>query len=214
MIAFLATLLLAIQIAPDARQFLAEGENAYFILKPGHRLKLEGSEHGARVTLDVTVLDETRVVDGVTTRVVEERESKNGALIEVSRNYLAFDPATRNVYYFGEDVDIYKSGRIVGHEGAWLSGVGGARYGLMMPGDPKVGMKYYQEQAPGVAMDRAEIVSLSDRLTTPSGTFTGCLRAKETTPLEKGAVEYKVYAPGVGLIKDGDLVLISRTPAP
>ena len=44
------------------------------------------------------------------------------------------------------------------HKGAWLADKNdknGAKAGLMMPGKPKVGMKYYQEIAPGVAMDRA-----------------------------------------------------------
>lgn len=77
--------------------------------------------HGA-ATLVVTVLSETQVVDGVRTRVVEERESKKGALIEISRNHVAIDSASGDLYYFGEDVDIYKRGKVVGHEGAWLSG--------------------------------------------------------------------------------------------
>jgi hypothetical protein len=35
------------------------------------------------------------------------------------------------------------------------------------------------------------------------------LKTLETTPLEKLAREHKVYAPGVGLVKDGDLELVS-----
>ena len=48
------------------------GRNQYFVLEPGFQLVLEGD--GARV--QITVLDETKVVGGVTTRVVEEREWK------------------------------------------------------------------------------------------------------------------------------------------
>ncbi len=59
-------------------------------------------------------------------------------------------------------------------------------------------------------MDRAEIVSLTDKLTTPAGAFERCLRSKETTPLEKLASEYKIYAPGIGLVKDGDLELVAH----
>jgi hypothetical protein len=40
-----------------------------------------------------------------------------------------------------------------------------------MHGTPKLGMKYYQEIASRVAMDRAEIVSLNDTCKTPAGTF-------------------------------------------
>jgi hypothetical protein len=194
--------------AVDKKDLVSSGSNTYFRLEPGYQLKLEGREGSSRVTLVITVLDETRIVDGIETRIVEERESKNGKLVEVSRNYFAFNTADRSVYYFGEEVDIYKNGKIVDHEGAWESGKNGARFGLMIPGQIVLGARYYQEIAPGVAMDRAEIVSVDDSLKTPAGEFRGCLKTRETSPLEKGAKESKWYAPGVGLIKDSSLLLI------
>jgi hypothetical protein len=178
------------------------GKNAYFILEPGYRLHFEHEKN----TLTVTVLEETKIVDGVKTRVVEERETSGGELAEVSRNYFAIDKTTNDVYYFGEDVDIYKNGKVTGHEGAWLAGVNGARFGLMMPGHPKVGDKYYQEIAPKVAMDRAEIISLAEGLKVPAGIFKNCLHTRESSALEIGS-EGKWYAPDVGLIKDADFVL-------
>ena len=172
------------------------GENPFFVLKPGYRLTLNGTEDGKKVDLMITVLNETKLVDGVETRIVEERERQNGALVEISRNYYAIDPATKDVYYFGEAVDIYKDGKVVGHKGAWQSGQNGAHFGLMMPGKPQPEQKYYQEMAPGVALDRAEVASLSKSVDTPAGHFTNCLKVEETTPLEPGLIEYKVYAPG------------------
>jgi hypothetical protein len=194
--------------AVDKKGFVSAGSNAYFRLEPGYRLKLEGREGLSRVTLLITVLEETKLVDGVETRIVEERESKNGKLAEVSRNYFAFNSADRGVYYFGEEVDVYKNGQVVSHEGAWESGKNGARFGLMIPGEVELRARYYQEVAPGVAMDRAEIASLHETLKTPAGEFKDCLKVVETTPLEKGAKEYKLYAPGVGLIKDASLLLV------
>jgi hypothetical protein len=184
--------------------FVADGASRYFILDAGYQLVLEKG----RERLVITVLDETKVVDGVTTRIVEERETKNGALVEVSRNFFARDPASGDVYYFGEEVDMYTKGKVTSHEGAWVSGVKGARFGLMMPGRPAVGARYYQEVAPKLAMDRAEIVSIGDTAKVPAGTFSECVRIKETTPLEPGATEYKVHAPGIGLVQDGDLTLV------
>jgi hypothetical protein len=194
----------------DTRELATVGQNPYFILRPGYRFALEGKEHGKRVRLVITVLDETRRVGDVETRVVEERETSGDTLLEVSRNYYAIDAGTGDVFYFGEDVDTYKHGRLAGHEGDWHHGSDRARFGLMMPGAPAVGSRYYQEQAPGVAMDRAEIISLTERIKTPAGEFEGCLRTKETTPLEPLVRGYKVYARGVGLVKDGSLVLVSR----
>jgi hypothetical protein len=179
------------------------GRNPYFILEPGYSLTLEkGTER-----LRVTVLDETRVIDGIETRIVEERETKNDQLVEISRNYFSISRRTNDVYYFGEDVDIYAAGKIVSHEGAWQAGTNGARFGLMMPNSPVMGQRFYQEFAPKVAMDRAEVVGLSGNLKTPAGNFNQVLKIIETTPLERGS-EAKYYASGVGLLQDGSLKLV------
>ncbi len=185
-------------------QLLTTGRNDYFVLEPGFRLVLQGDD----TKLEITVLDETRTVDGVVTRVVEEREWKDGKLYEVSRNYFALCEQTRDVFYFGEDVDFYRDGKVVKHDGSWLAGQNGNRPGLMMAGTPKLKMKYYQEIAPGVAMDRAEIVSLDETCKTPAGTFAKCLKVREGSAIEIGAREYKYYAPGIGLVRDEDLRLI------
>jgi hypothetical protein len=187
-----------------ADEWSSSGTNPYMSLVPGHTLVLEdGSER-----LTITVLNETRQVDGVETRVVEERETDKGQPVEVSRNYFAISRRTNAVYYFGEDVDEYKDGKVASHGGSWLSGVNGARFGMMMPGEPLVRGRYYQELAPGVAMDRAEIMSVSDTLRTPAGTFTDVLRIQETSPLEPLVRESKYYAGGVGLLQDGSLKLV------
>jgi hypothetical protein len=186
----------------DKANLADTGRNMYFILEPGYCLQFTAGG----TTLTVTVLSETKTVDGVMTRVVEEREEKNGRPVEISRNFFAIDRTTLDVYYFGEEVDIYKKGKVVSHEGAWLAGVAGAKFGLMMPGRPKVGDKYYQELAPKIAMDRAEVVAMDVEMKTPAGTFQHCLRIKETSAVESGTSE-KVYAPGVGLIRDDEFVL-------
>jgi hypothetical protein len=180
------------------------GRNPYFILEPGFQLVLEGGD----TKLQITVLDQTKTVDGVITRVVEEKEWKGGKLYEIALNYFAICEQTKDVFYFGEDVDFYENGKVVKHDGSWLAGTNGNRAGLLMPGTPKVKMKYYQEIAPGVAMDRAEIVSLEETCKTPAGTFSGCMKVKESSAIDLFAKEYKYYAPGIGLVGDEDVRLI------
>lgn len=187
----------------DGDELITVGRNPYFVLEPGHVLVLEGG--GGQLT--VTVLDETRQVDGFETRVVEERETKGGQLAEVARNYFAISRRTSDVFYFGEDVDMYKGGRVVSNKGSWLSGVDGSHFGLMMPGRVLLGSRYYQEVAPKQAMDRAAIVSVTETVVTPAGVFRNCLKVKETTPLERLLTEYKYYAPGIGMVQDGALKL-------
>jgi hypothetical protein len=167
------------------------------------------------VLLDIviTVLDETRLVDGVETRVVVEHESENGEVVEISRNFFALCQPRGDVFYFGEDVDDYEDGRVTGHGGSWLAGQRGALPGLAMFGHPQVGDAAYMEYAPGKAVDHHEVVALDETVTTPAGTFTGVLKTRETNPLEPGHVEFKWYAPGIGLIVDESARLVAHGAA-
>ena len=187
--------------------FSSIGRNTYFVLEPGYRLVLEGFEGTEEVKLVITVLNATETVDGVETRVVREVETHDGELVEISRNFFAICNETGNVFYFGEEVDIYEGGVIVSHEGAWRAGQNGARPGVIIPGSPLLGARYFQEIAPDVAMDRAEVLQLNAVVGTPFGVFRRCLKTRETTPIEPDAKEFKVYAPGVGLVVDGTLFL-------
>lgn len=191
--------------------FDSSGSNTYFILEPGHQSVLQAQENGETIDLVITVLNETKIVDGIETRVVEERESEDGELVEISRNYFSVCKPTNDAFYFGEDVDDYEDGQIVSHEGAWLAGENGARPGLFMPGNVQVGMKYYQEFALGIAEDRAEIISVNDVLSVPAGNFTEVLKVEETNPLEPGVSEDNFYAPGIGVIQDESEKLVKYT---
>jgi len=196
--------------ALDRCTFTPTGKNPFFNLTPGYTLVLAGDEDGDEVVLRITVLNQTRQIARFPTRVVEERETKGGVLVEVSRNYFAICKEHNGVFYFGEDVDIYENGQVVSHDGAWLHGVNGARAGLIMPGLPLLGAAYFQEIAPGVALDRAEIERLDATVRTPAGRFTGVLLTEETTPLEPQAKDFKWYAPDVGLVRSNELLLVER----
>ena len=189
--------------------FSPTGSNVFFILKPNYRLRYVGIEGIDTTRLVITVLNETLRFGDVDTRVVEERESVNGRLVEVSRNYFAICTEIGSVFYFGEDVDMYKNDAVANHTGSWRAGTDGAKPGIVMPGLVLLGSRYYQELAPKRAMDRSEIVSTNETITTRAGTFTNCLKVEETTPLEPGDKEYKWYAPRVGLVRDGHLMLVA-----
>jgi len=192
----------------DAADWASTGRNTYFILEPGYFQILEGKEGGKDVRITITVLSETRKIDGVETRVVEEKFFENGQIEEVARDYFAFSKKTSSVYYFGEDVDNYKDGKVDNHSGSWISGEKGAKYGLLMPGIYLIGARYHQEVAPGVGMDRAEILAVDETVETPAGKFEHCLKTEETSPLEPLVKEHKFYAPGVGILQDGAAKLV------
>ncbi len=195
--------------------FTASGSNPYFPLWVGHTLLLEGEEEDegetVEVSLIVTVLNATELVDGVLTRVVEERELIDGELYEVSRNFFATCRETGDVWYFGEDVDFYEDGVIVDHHGSWRAGIAGAKPGIQMPSVPLVGARYFQELAPGIALDFAEIASVTDAITLPAGSFTNVLRISEGSAIETSSTSEKSYLRGIGLAKDDELELVEVT---
>jgi hypothetical protein len=198
-------------------EFKTKGENPYFILKPGYQLVLEGEEEGETLRVEITVLDETEAIDvpkigEVKTRVVQEVETADGELTEISRNFYAICDQTNDVYYFGEEVDIYNEDGTITHEGAWRAGEpdedGVAEPGIIMPGTFLLGSRYYQELAEGIGLDRAEHTAMGLEVTVPAGTFTDCVQVIETTPLEPGSESEKIYCPDVGLVIDNVVELV------
>lgn len=196
--------------------FSNRGGNTFFNLDPGTFSVLEGEDDGELVLLRITALNATRPVVfrtaggrllRVETRVIEEREWTDGELVEVSRNYFARCRETGDVLYFGEDVDIYENGVVVSHAGAWLAGAQGALPGLIMPGTFLLGSRYFQEVAPGVALDRAEHAAMNLELDVPFGALESCVEIVETTPLEPRSQSIKIYCPGVGLTVDSGVEL-------
>jgi len=205
------------QFELDECTLSSDGRNAHFSIRPGDKLVLEGKDDGELVRVQIRVLNQTKKItfanaegesQTVYARVVEEREWKDGELVEVSRNFYARCEQTDDIFYFGEDVDIYENGVIVSHDGAWLAGKNGALPGLIMPGRFLLGSRYFQEIAPGVAQDRAEHVRMGLTVKTPAGTFEDCVEVLETTPLEPGATSVKRYCAEIGLVMDGVAKLI------
>jgi len=182
--------------------FSSIGRNRFFILEPGYQLVLESNKE----KVVITVLSETKIIGNIETRVVEEREEENGKLKEVSRNFFAICKEHGDVFYFGEEVDDYKDGKIVRHSGAWRADEKDSKAGIIMPGTILLGARHYQEIAPN-AMDRAEVISDDVTMKTPAGTFKNCIRVEETSGIDPDEKCYKTYAPGVGLIQDEDLLL-------
>lgn len=126
-----------------------------------------------------------------------------GELTEITLDYFAQDD-DGNVFYLGEDVDEYKNRKVSGHSGAWLYGKDTKHPGLLMPAHPKIGDTFKSEDVPKITWELDEVVSVSETVTVPAGTFQNCLKIRETA--SDGDTEIKFYAPGVSCIKEGDRV--------
>ena len=184
-------------------------DNEWFPLAVGDQLILEGDEDGVTIRVEIDVLDETKdVASGVTARVVKETEYEDDELIEISWNWFAQAP-DGTVCYFGEDVDDYEDDEVVGHEGAWEDGVDGAKAGIMMPADPKVGDAFYQEYYLPDAIDMGQVTGFGETFVLPAGTFDDTLLMTDYNPAEDCESDDKVYVRGIGLAVDAEAELIS-----
>lgn len=205
--------------SPSAANFPSPltSTNPYFPIVVDYQWDLEGVGDDASERLLMTVLDETRLIDGVMTRVVEEREWEDDELVEISWNYFA-EAADGTVCYFGEDVDDIDEGDVVDHEGRWCAedDPDVNKAGIIMPADPQPGMTFQTEFAPDAgALDQAKIVGFGP-VTVPFDTFTETVRFREFNPEDKEK-DYKVFAKDMstgfgGIIIDEDLMLTNFTP--
>jgi Ca2+-binding RTX toxin-like protein len=181
----------------DSGNFVAYVNNPFMILRPGTTFVYQDKGEASRDIFDVT--HDTAIVDGVSCIVVHDSKTINGQLVEDTFDYFAQD-RQGNVWYFGEDTKQFEPGNPdpIGTEGSWRAGVHGARPGIIMEADPKVGDAYFQENAPGIAEDAARVLSLDSSVRIDYGNFDHTLKTKETTALDPGNVEFKQYVAGVG----------------
>lgn len=178
---------------------------------------LEGKEGGKAARVERTAKPELHKIFKINQQTVdalvfEDRVFEDGQIAEVALDYFAqADDGT--VCYLGEDVDEFKDGKVVGHEGAWLYGRDTKIPGVLLPANPKVGDKFRSEDVPKITTEDDEVLSLTETVTVPTGTYANCLKVKEV--LSDGKIEFKYYAKGVGCVKevpaDGELVLKVHT---
>jgi hypothetical protein len=104
--------------------------------------------------------------------------------------------------------------------GAWEAGVDGALPGIAMLADPRVGDAYYQEYYEGEAEDYGEVVEVDVAADVPAGSFTGCVKTRDTTKLEPDVEEFKTYCEGIGVVLEEEedtrveLQEVTGTPPP
>jgi hypothetical protein len=195
----------------DPANFVAMIDNPYLPLKPGTTLVYEGQTAQGFEHTEFFVTHKTKVILGVTCIEVRDTVKVNGVLTEDTFDWFAQD-RDGNVWYFGENAKQLRDGLIVGVEGSWTGGVDSAKPGIVMKAHPAVGDFYRQEFLLDTAEDVAGVVSLSESVTVPAGSFDHGLKTRETSPLEPAVLEHKFYAPGVGLILTIDLTSGEKLP--
>jgi len=175
--------------------------NTYFPWTVNSTYIYEGEdEEGAVIRVEEKLIEQTKTIMGVTCVIFHVKEFEDGDLVEETFDWYAQD-FDGNVWYFGEDSKEIENGEVVSSAGSWEAGIDGALPGIIMMADPIEGFWYRQEYYEGEAEDVGQVLSLSESVTVPYGSYTNCLQTAEWTPLEKGIVEHKFYAAGVGLLR-------------
>jgi hypothetical protein len=191
---------------PNGFASTPKGDNRWFPLVPGTQLTYTGTiiDAGQKVDHRVvfTVTDLTKVVDGVRSLVIFDRDYNDGALVEAELAFHAQDKAG-NVWNMGEYPEEYEEGKFVGAPSTWLSGVQGATAGVLMRVDPRTGTPdYSQGLAPKVDFsDKAKVSETGAKTCVPAGCYEGVLVTDEWNPDEPDAHQLKFYAQGVGTVR-------------
>lgn len=192
--------------------------NPYRPLTIGNQWQYAGGDE----TIVINVLHETKLIDGVTCIVVQDRVEKSGDLIEDIDDWFA-QAKNGDVYYCGEEVKDFDSfdgdnprlPELVSRDGSFKQGRDGDKAGVVFLGSPTVGAVYRQEFSAANAEDAARVLSttysfgsnpqLDQFVPQALAEFlcaaNDCVVTSEFTPLDPApeAVERKYYARGIGL---------------
>jgi hypothetical protein len=184
--------------------------NTYFPLKKGTKWVYENT---AGETDTVTVTDQTTEIQGVPVVAVSDVVQVSGNTTENTIDWYAQD-LDGNVWYFGENtMATNPDNMLTSVDGAWETGVEGAKPGIVMPAVFTVGEVYRQEFLLGDAEDIAENLSNTDATAsvptlnnaTPMWVCNGdCLKTHEYSPIEPDTSESKFYMSDVGVILTQD----------
>jgi len=185
-----------------------EVDNRWYPLRPGTELSFVGStiEDGktTRHRQVFTVTDLTKVVDGVRTVVIWDRDYVKGEVVETELAYFAQDD-DGNVWHLGEYPEEYEHGKFV-RAPAWLGGLKGAKPGIMMLAKPRRGTpSYSQGYAPPPInwVDHGKVDRVRTRTCVPARCFDDVVVTREFETGKPEAFQLKYYAAGVGNIRTG-----------
>jgi hypothetical protein len=183
-------------------------DNEWFPLTPGTQFIYAGktTEDDERIGhQDVfTVTDMTKVVDGVRTLVIWDRDYSQGELVEQELALFAQD-RDGNVWHFGQYPEEYEQGKII-ETPTWVHGLEGASAGISMKATPRLGTPdYAQGFAPPPInwVDRARVYQVGQSTCVPFGCYGDVLVTEEFEVGKPDAYQLKYYSRGVGVVRVG-----------
>jgi len=183
--------------------------NNWSPLIPGTQFTLNGQADrgGGLLPHEVvtTVTDLTKVIDGVRTVVILEKDLNEGILQEAELNFQAQDSAG-NIWNMGEYPEEYENGKFDGAPDVWIAGLDDAHPGNSMIGNAQLGTpEYLQGWSPEIEfLDCAKVFMMQQHTCVPAGCYNDVMITDERSPLEpESGHQRKFYAPGVGNVQVG-----------
>lgn len=213
-----------VEIEFDPANFTADGndpteiDNPWWPLPEGTTFSyLAETEDGCEVN-EIFVTNLKKNIVGIPMRVVLDQawideecdgEVTDDDLLETTQDWYAQD-VDGNIWYFGEDTEAFdhdpEECPYPCTEGSWehgqdVAGIGSdAQAGIIMLADPQKGDFYFQEFYEEEAEDQGKVLNFLSSVYTDFNDYEDCLKTKEWTALDSGAVEHKFYCYGVGLV--------------
>jgi hypothetical protein len=184
-------------------------DSRWLPLTPGTQFILDGIANRTgeplphRVIFTVTSL--TKVIDGVRTQCVWDRDYNDGQIQEAELAFFAQDDQG-NVWTMGEYPEEYVDGEFAGAPSVWIAGLAGADAGINVPGITDIGYTFLQGWVPDINfLDCGMVMSAGQRTCVPLNCYEDVLVVDEHAPLEHEGHQQKYYAPGVGVVRVGAL---------
>jgi hypothetical protein len=177
----------------NATEFRAVVQNRFFTIMEGEKLIYSGA--GDR---ELTLPGDTKRILDVETVILYETVRRGGTVVKEAEHYIAQD-ADNNIWCFGQKI-VNNPDDMPDTAGSWEAGVDKAKPGIWMKNFPQVGESFPQEYYKNGAEDIAEILSTSDTVETPFGTYFGCIKMRDWSPLAPGIETTKYYCPDIAKV--------------
>jgi hypothetical protein len=178
--------------------------NKFLPLPPGTTFTLTGTVGNSAHEVVFTVTELTKVVNGVRTQVLWDRDFNEGALLEEELAFWAQDDFG-NVWLFGEYPEEHAEDGTISAPSTWLAGIEEAKAGILMRANPKTNTSQYKQgEAPSVEfLDVASVFAENQSTCVPTGCYDGVLVVDEHDPNNQpeDGHQFKYHAPDVGIIQ-------------
>ena len=186
---------------PPACQFVRTIDNPWFPLRPGTVLTYKGEDEGTPARDVLRVTHRTKRIQGIRATVIDDRVYENGRVVERTQDYYAQDRKATSGTSARTPRRSSPTARSKAAK-ARSAPAATARGRHLHARPPRPGDGGWQEYYVGHAQDRFKILNTHTRLRTPAAQLAPRHAVRETTPLEPGVVDHKLYVRGIGTVRE------------